>query len=231
MTPCGNGSIHIGCMPRSGSSLLRMMLDSHPKISAAPEIFWLQHPNPVSILQNQFNKIIKPGQRYLGKEPRIMTIDGLQKIRNVFGNDFYLICINRNPYDVLISYAKTGTEANFDVLSKDFILGYKKFKESAWSNGVEIRYEDLVKKPQETLQSICDFIHLEFDVRMLRHSEFQHQKVDHYSDRQAQKPLFKSSVSQFGAYVRGGYKPTPGRLAICAELASLLGYEVMNDVT
>jgi hypothetical protein len=200
------------------------MMDSHPKLAAAPEIFWLQAKNPREVLEKKYKEIVKPGQIYVGKEPRIITEEGLDKLVEVFGDKFQLIHIMRNPYDVLISYAKTKTEHNFEVLAPDFIRGYKKLMKLDW-DWITIVYEALLYNPERTLKILCKRIGIEYSEDMLKHHKFKHETVDHYSDKQAVKKRFTDSINQFERFrEENSYRPKPAHMKLCHELADLLGY-------
>ena len=172
------------------------MLDSHPKLAADQELFWPTVRNPIKILENSYKKVVQPGQRFVIKDAMIMKIDYLKKLETLLENDFYFILIKRNPYDSLISYAKTKTDYNFIIYSKLFIEAYKWLKENKWHSEryLEIRYESLVKHPEDTLNKICKFTQVSFNLSMLEHHKFSESKkniiIDHHSDQQAAKSVF-----------------------------------------
>jgi len=207
------------------------MLDSHPKLAADQELFLPNIPNPVATLEKSYKKVVKPGQRFVIKDAMAMHVNYLARLEDLLGKDFYFILIKRNPYDSLISYAKTNTVRNFDLFANKFVPAYKWIKKHNWHDGryMEVKYEALVAKPGKTLRSICEFVKIPFDKQMVEyHKKTGGRKkimVNHHSDHQAKKPLFKGSVNQFDSYCKKhGFKPTKGQLAYCSALASLLGY-------
>jgi hypothetical protein len=64
---------------------------------------------------------------------------------------------------------------------------------------LEIRYEDLVSKPEETLQQVSSFVGIEFRQQMLDYwklpTTVEHKYMDHH--RNLSKPVFTSSIGQW----------------------------------
>lgn len=228
---CGHAPIYIGCLPRSGSTLLRNMLDSHPQIAGDRELFWPKTPNPTKTLEDSYKRVVKSGQRFLIKDAMVMHIDYITKLRALLGEDFYFILIKRNPYDSLISYAKTDTVHNFDLYAPKFIKAYKFIRDHNWhgSKYMEVSYEDLVANPEKSMRNICQFVRIPFKEDMLHHHKLTDTRrkfmIDHHSEHTATKPLFSSSVGQYEKYIeKTGFKPSPKQLEYCKIISELLGY-------
>ena len=238
---CGDSPIFIGCMPRSGSSLLRVMLDSHPGLAADAEINWVGGKRPFRKLTNSYAKVALGGKRYVNKEPKIITPKGLRRLCALgYENDeLYLIVIKRRAYDILVSYIKSRNYPLFNGMnmasifvndSSGFILGYKALDAMKSLNMLEMKYESLVEEPVSTMRGVCNFIGVPVSQSMFRHSEKPHVMIEHYSDRQAAKPLFKSSVGQYKKFFKeSGFKPNAKLRRICRGLDEMLGYEEDDD--
>jgi hypothetical protein len=208
------------------------MLDSHPKVAGDKELFWPKTPDPAKTLESSYKRVVKPGQRFLIKDAMVMHIDYIIKLRALLGDDFYFILIKRNPYDSLISYAKTNTVHNFDIYAPRFINAYRFIKEHGWHHPryMEVSYEDIVANPETSLKGICEFVQLPYAESMLEHHKFTNHRrkfmVDHRSEHTAAKPLFSKSVGQYEQYIKKtGFKPTPQQLEYCEILSKLLGYK------
>jgi hypothetical protein len=207
------------------------MLDSHPQVSGDKELFWPKTPNPVKTLEASYKRVVQPGQRFLVKDAMVMHVDYISKLRTLLGNDFYFILIKRNPYDSLISYAKTDTVHNFDLYAPRFIKAYKHIKEHNWHTPryMEITYESIVDCPKESMEKICEFVKLPFEESMLNHHKLTDSRrkfmVDHHSEHTATRPVFSSSVGQYKQYIeKTGFTPTSKQLEYCKILSALLGY-------
>lgn len=243
--PCGGNAILVGCMPRSGSSLLRVMLDSHPDLVAdaesmvTPDGTW----NPdTRVLHERWLKIGN-GKRFVAKEPRFITLECMKSLRAMFGDDLYLINIVRNPWDTLISYAKTKTAFNFRPFAEGFMRAHIELAKRKWpTKYYVIRYEDIIADPERSMRELCEFLDLEFHQDMLQHHTKKHiwsppPKVipeaakaafktgEHHSAAMAKKPIFASSVNQFNEFCeKTGWKPTAEQVGVCCRMAALLGY-------
>jgi hypothetical protein len=217
------------------------MLDSHPGLAADAEINWVGGRRPFHKLKSSYNNVALGGKRYVNKEPKIITPKGLRRLcaLGYENSELYLIVIKRRAYDVLTSYIKSRDYPLFNGMnmasifvndSSSFILGYKALEAIKSLNILEIRYEHLVRKPKDTTQKVCDFLGVPLSQSMFRHSEKPHVMIEHYSDRQAAKPIFKSSAGQYKKFFQeSGFKPNAKLRRICGHLDAMLGYEEEDD--
>lgn len=191
--------VFIGCMPRSGSSLLRVMLDSHPKMSAGPEINWVGSKNPKDKLLLDINKISKI---YINKEPANLSMNGISLLKELFGKKFKFIHILRHPKDVCTSYLKTIEP--FEFAKSEFIKDANRYLGALISlktiDHIEVKYESLIENPKKNLIDLCNYIGVDFNDAMMSHYKKRHKINNHHSDRNAIKPIFNKSVGQYKNY-------------------------------
>jgi hypothetical protein len=91
----------------------------------------------------------------------------------------------------------------------------------------EIRYEDLVKDPPEVLRSLCDFVELPFDERMLRYYE----RPSGAMGTPETEPQHESVRKPVQEKIRDWRQSMPKRdvevfEALAGDLLGTLGYEV-----
>jgi hypothetical protein len=195
----------IGCMARSGSTLLRMMLDGHPQIYVGPESRWHDKRGYRRFLKREYKASPKP---YWGdKSPMTIYRENLERLVKVFGDEFRLISIHRHPGDVYASWDQSGklkTEAKFSERYDRVMDGTSFAREQLADQLLEVGYEELVEDPETVLRSVTDFISCEFDPRMLEWHEQEHDLLPRasYSERKASKGLFASSVSRYRELLR-----------------------------
>jgi len=206
-------------MGRSGTTLLRMMLNSHSKIAIAPEthffrLFWanrykygdlnndnnfkklwndlikckyfndLKLKNPQKIYEDLFNgersykaifeRLLKEYANQNNKlrwgEKTPGHLEYLETILSFFPFA-KIIHIIRDPRDVALSYKKVpwGTKDVFSTARwwNRYINISKKWSLQSNISFLEIKYEDLIIKPKETLKIVCSFIEEDFEEQML----------------------------------------------------------------
>ncbi|AMM41430.1 protein-tyrosine sulfotransferase [Candidatus Desulfofervidus auxilii] len=212
--------IFIVGVPRSGTTLLRMMLNSHSRIAIAPEthffrLFWanrhkygdlnkdnnfqklwndltkckyfgdLKLKNVQEIYEDLFNgkrsykaiftKLIKEYAKQHNKTRWGEKTPGhLEYVKTILS--FYphakMIHIIRDPRDVALSLKKVpwGSRDVFPIARfwKRYINIPKKMKVIHSYSYLEIRYEDLVRSPEETLKVICNFINEKVEKNMFK---------------------------------------------------------------
>ena len=189
---CGTDPIFIGCMPRSGSSLLRVMMDSHPMLAADREIGWYFSKHPEKLLLASFKRV---GSRFVNKEPKSISKRGLKTLKKLFGDNLSFIHIYRKPEDIYISYAKTGISPQEFV--KDAECYLSGLESQHWPTKLmRLSYESLVLDTTIQLGRICQFLSIPYSGQMLHHCRQKHRVNDHYSDIQAQQPVFTASIGQ-----------------------------------
>ena len=195
----------IGC-PRSGTTLLRLILDSHPNISCGPETQFLEDLETivgkhwVRVERYGFNKdywhqkiaemfnsfqieyTTKRGkQRWAEKSPNYTKKLGF--INNLFPNSQFLHII-RDGRDVVASHRdrwgyKAGIKATktWQSYVKKALEFSQKLPEDRY---YELRYEELVKDPEKTLLPLFEFLQEPWDPIVLKHNEVQHDNSPEY---------------------------------------------------
>jgi len=190
----------IGCMARSGSTLLRMMLDGHPQIYVGPESRWHDKWGYRRFLKRAYKSSPKP--IWGDKSPMSIYRENLERLVSVFGGGFRLISIHRHPGDVYASWEQSGKLKS----ESKFIERYDRVKDgTAFARErladqlLEVGYEALVSDPETVLRSVTDFLGCEFDPDMLRWHEQEHELLPRasYSERKASQQLFSSSVGRY----------------------------------
>ena len=71
-----------------------------------------------------------------------------------------------------------------------------KFKDSIY----EVKYEDLVNKPDEEIRNLIKFCNLDWDAKCLNFYENKKTPIQTVSLVQARKPIYKSSVNSSTGY-------------------------------
>lgn len=133
----------------------------------------------IRLVYIKYGQTHKQGLKRWGDKTPLNTLY-LDAIARMMPNAKY-IHIVRDPRAVANSYVRAaGTNENikentYELAAKrwlDSVEALKKFKAGKQSaNVLEIRYEDLLINPKETLETICSFTALSFSERMLKHSE------------------------------------------------------------
>tara|TARA_R110001583_G_scaffold158168_1_gene310092 strand:- start:2177 stop:5929 length:3753 start_codon:yes stop_codon:yes gene_type:complete len=119
----------------------------------------------------------KSNKRYfLDKTPRYIYI--AEKLEKIYPNAKFVILL-RNPAAVISSYVHTWLGGSFDRLltdehfKYDFSNGFKKlgkFTNSNSKNRIIVRYENLVKNPEEEAEKIFKYLQLPFDKSFLNYN-------------------------------------------------------------
>jgi len=106
------------------------------------------------------------------KDPKLIEV--LPHLNELF-RDYKVIHIVRDPRDVLLSKNKAEWSKGQSLLKK-LIANKSQLQISEYflkrnrGSILEIKYEDLLSKPNKTLQNICNFLCLDFDLNMLNFS-------------------------------------------------------------
>lgn len=116
----------------------------------------------------------RKGAAYAGdKDPK--NIEHLPLIAALFERP-YVVHVIRDPRDVYRSRTKAGWAKGRSRISHllayraQFVMG-RKGAELFGNRYVEVRYEDLVTKPEATLKDLCDRLGLPFESQMLSHEQ------------------------------------------------------------
>jgi hypothetical protein len=117
----------------------------------------------------------KHGKRlFLDKTPRYTMI--VDELYELFPNAKYILLL-RNPLAILKSELHTYVKGDWPMLAQfkpDLLDAPERLVAARGTLGaaaLEVRYEDLVTAPEDTVRSLCDFLGIEFDSSMLDYSD------------------------------------------------------------
>jgi hypothetical protein len=231
--------------PRSGTTLFRLIVDSHPQIVNPGEFDFLfdlvgddgKVPNVDEYIDwlsthriflshrlaidstHSYHDLVRSFVRQRTPQNRIVALSvhrGHHKIPFFFPEAKYIHLL-RDPRDVALSTIPMGWAGNV-------FFGVDRWIESeaSWdrlaaktdkSRILEVRYEELVTNPRDTLRLVCDFLNIDFDEGMLNY--FQHSSY---------QPIHANSVRKWKETVK------PGDLAMLEYKVSALlldrGYDL-----
>ena len=185
---------------RSGTTMLRLMLDSHPQVSCPGEsdfIFsyltiengvwsldtdglqrdWLFQTSKLTLIdgspQEQVAALIAQSGR--GREWTVLVVHrDLGRVLDVLP-DLRIIHLLRDPRDVARSAIGMGWAGNVYFGVRQWVD-----TEDSWSSAMprmqgnprlEVHYEDLVRNPEARLEQLCAFLDVPFDRSMLTYDQ------------------------------------------------------------
>jgi Sulfotransferase family len=184
------------CTLRSGSTLLRVLLDGHSQLHAPHEI----HLRYISVgLDNKYSARSMKAMRFDARELEHLLWDRIldrtltrsrkryivEKTPNhVFIADRLLECwpdarfifLLRHPGAILRSRAAVLGERHDPEANLDLIRRYCEALEAARRayTGFEVRYEELTEEPERVLRGVCAFLGVRFEPAMLDYGQFKH---------------------------------------------------------
>jgi len=192
----------IGC-PRSGTTLVRVILDSHPHICCGPEMHviktlqtcqqqifshWKQL-KPYGVSKDEFNQTMasmytvfldqyvadKKKIRWAEKTPE--NIFHVPFIDTLFPNCQFINVI-RDGRDVVTSFKKRwGRSAIFSGIkqwNKSAELTFSFRKRFSSGRYIEVKYEDLVQSPERETKKMMDFLGEPWTEELLHHQQHHH---------------------------------------------------------
>jgi len=193
--------------PRSGTTLLRMILDTHPRISCGEETHFLRELEPITgrhwrMLEPygfprdywlerirglytgfQADYLVRRGKaRWAEKDPTYTLL--LPYIGELFPEALYLHLV-RDGHDVVASHRdRWGYRSAARVARGEWqrhVTAARALRDGpAASRFHELRYEDLVADPEGTLRPLFAFLGETWDPAVLRFDEAQHDATDRY---------------------------------------------------
>ena len=251
--------------PRSGTSLLRIMLNAHPQILAAPESgfmeWWHNKYSNWSSVDNKnelkvdeyvqdvlsskkietwdldpkcLNDTIKENNprnygelsqcvylsraKHLKKEAQVIVdknnyyIHCVGKLQEIWGDAKYIHLI-RDGRDVACSYIalksqninskyKPQLSSDISQIAKEWLTNNQKilFEMDKMPEGqcISIKYEDMLKYSEQKLKSLCDFLGVNFNKRMLEYYKYNDEPGSTLEWKK--KTLQKPQVSNIAKY-------------------------------
>ena len=197
----------VGCQ-RSGTTLLRLMLDSHPNISCGPETRFLgdlaavtgdnwdrmrHYGFPKEYWHTKFAEMFASIQsdyaasrgktRWADKTPRYAM--SLQFIDDLFPTS-QIVHVIRDGRDVVASHRdRWGWVAAAKAVEK-----WPRYVQAARAVGtklppdryLEIRYEDLVGETEKTLRGLLDWLGEAWDEAVMAHDQHPHDVHERYAE-------------------------------------------------
>jgi len=191
---------------RSGTTLLRLMLDHHPRIAfqhefelavervgpdgAWPDLsdyhHWLKlhrgfhhsgyRIDPKLTYPQLVNHFLYQKQAASGHKPLVgATVhENFDRLRFIWPDARYIHLV-RDGRDVARSVVAKGWAGNVYYGADRWLEAEHRWDHliehidpTRW---IEVYYEDLVRQPEDTLTTICDFLDVPYDANMLRYSE------------------------------------------------------------
>jgi|GEM_PF-3519160 len=194
-----NQLVFIGCSPRTGSTLLTRILDSHSKIAAPCEITVLKYFNQdraENLAQEKYQQICQYYQTDLAKSlenPRylfkkILAIEKKQLL--IIKHPRHAILFNKILPDFpQAKFIHLVRDARSVAMSTMFAhqpeVGLKRWYEynQAILQAIDafqmtqkhlIHYEALVQQPEKSIADVVNFLGVQFEPAMLNYNEFEH---------------------------------------------------------
>ncbi len=217
----GAGSVFVVGMPRAGKSLLEQALAAHPEVAAAGELTALgdiaaELPEwPLALAGLTSRRLADAGRRYLeaagGGAPRVLDTLPFNFLNAGLASLLLpgcrIIALHRHPGDLALrclfkNFAgRRLAFTNSPALLARWIRAYDRIM-NVWrqADGValhEVRYEDLVRQPEDTLRRALDFLGLSWDARVL---DFHRADVSPTGDRPAMEPLHDREIGGWRHY-------------------------------
>lgn len=181
---------------RSGSTLLRVVLNSHPQVCAPHEMHLrrvkvnISHPNAdagmtalglsARDLENLvWDRVLHLQLQLTGKSVIVdktpqNTFDW-QRLLRAWPDARYLVLL-RHPVDVYDSirraWGKSGSEDAHYALTTKYARALAEAREQL--PNLTVRYEDFVADPAKGSRDICEYLGVEWDESMLRYAEHDH---------------------------------------------------------
>ncbi|MCI4667503.1 MAG: sulfotransferase [Bacteroidia bacterium] len=227
--------ILIGGCARSGTTILTSVLSSHNDIFACPRELGLfsklERKSDGQIIAVRIdrlyrsllvNRIPPNAKRWLEKSPN--NVRSIKEIDEYFSGRFKFIHIIRDGRDVVLSVHPTQKD-RYWVEPQRWVEDVSKGLEYAQHPNVhQLKYEDLVMKPDKSIEELCDFLEIPFspeiqnwqsNATVRRHNAYRNglQPLQASSIEKWKQEKFKERVEEFLAY--------PGT----SDLLARLGYE------
>ena len=205
-------------MPRTGTSLLEQVLAMHSEVYGAGELDDINELSlnydsndsesmniAASIYESKLSSIDSDSRYVTDKMPHNILNAGF--IAQLFSNAKLIYC-TRDPNDVMISCFRRNFHGSHSYATNlDSIKHYMSqidYLMSHWKQVLplpifELNYEDFVKDPKPWLQSVLNFLELDWEESLLNFHKSERQ-INTASYSQVRKPLYKSSINNSHGY-------------------------------
>lgn len=217
-----SGIFVVGC-PRSGTTLLRMILDSHPLLCSGEETGFLEEMENIvthrwhqlkhfglqreEVLTNIRKFFLTFHHNYcLMMEKNIWIDKSPDYVKNLgFINELFPKCkvihIIRDGRDVAASYREKWGRRGFFKALCDWVECVRKGRSaSIWlgkDRYFELRYEDLVNNPRMVLNDLIKFLGFNWDESLMNHTSQMHVTSNRFG---FERPLQSISKSKTGTW-------------------------------
>ena len=213
------GVFIVGCH-RSGTTLLRMILDSHPELCSGEETGFLKEMEDIlihrwphlsqfgmgreEVLENVKTFFLSFHHHYCAMTGKTRWVDKtpnyvmhLDFINEMFPN-CKVIHVIRDGRDVVASCKEMWGKKGFYQGVRDWLGAIEKArKASRWlgeERYYELRYEDLVVEPRRELKAITDFLGEEWNEALLEHTSHAHPTTKFKSYQRPLMPIDNTRV-------------------------------------
>lgn len=239
---------------RSGTTLLRMMLDAHVELAIPPEQGFIPKVSDMDEERKKprraFFKVVTkrlawndcgiPPEVFeaeLEKIPDFMVSEGIRCFYRLYASRFgkvrygdktppyrshmptierllpeaRFVHLIRDGRDVALSRKGLWFEdaEHIEDLASRWVETIRVAREHSQMlrHYVEVRYEDLITKPDSVLRRICDFIEIDYDPGMLRYYENAAQRLDELKTRYNKDGSVRVAAEQQRAILEGTTRP------------------------
>lgn len=178
---------------RSGSTLLRMMLDSHPQIRAPHEMYlpFIEVKYPKALLDRAmdatdldrlgtthvlWDALLDRELRRSGKQVLVektpINVYHVDALRECWPQARFVFLM-RNPVAIFDSLVRRGLSPFSEKRLERSTLSMVRALDEAMKriDGLTVRYEEITEDPQRELTRITSFLGLDFDPRMLEYGQ------------------------------------------------------------
>lgn len=213
------GIFVVGCQ-RSGTTLLRVILNAHPQLCAGEETAFLDEMEKIvgmrwghletydlprsEVLARIRDFFLVFHHKYCESSSKRTWVDKSPfYIKQLpFVNELFPECkvihIIRDGRDVAASYKEKWGSKGFFIALKDWVECLRRGREAAgWLGAgryLEIRYEDLVVEPREALERVMRFLALPWDDALLAHHLSDHPTTKYFGYERPLQPIQAAKV-------------------------------------
>lgn len=232
---------------RSGTTILRLILDSHNEIACPPETYLLKHfcnivkdercMNALNMITDQpldrlswsinnvFQSYAHEKNKYWWAEKTTENINLMPEIYKLFDEDCLFLCIVRHPLDVVYSVKELHPEKDLVDIIKDWkekTISMLDFIDKHPKNCLLVKYEDLTVDTEITIKEICKFLDVKLDKRMWNPYKVSHDFL--YDDPKIHN--YESIELNTGNYKKWDKAVINRLIQVCPVLLAEFGYHV-----